>query len=205
MNTTTSKYIEEAINLSSKGFFLSKSAQKHALENLSRAYDNLTDTFNIKFPEGSTPQEKWAFRFDLPQNLHHVKEKHRPIFVKCGLDVEYIMQVSEIRTLIKSMDITKPSKDNAEQKLNDMIVRIAKDQPRKGVVISLKKKSFTEDELNNWNKSFGSIKSRVSYGWHHVTNQYGTSFIRVFWYLDLKVTKLSTIIALASKEKKGAN
>tara|TARA_X000001382_G_scaffold109125_1_gene85259 strand:+ start:169 stop:792 length:624 start_codon:yes stop_codon:yes gene_type:complete len=207
MNTTnkTSKYIEQAIDLSSKGYFLSKSSQKQAIDNLNRAYDNLTDYSNIKFPKGSTPQQKWEFRFDLPQNLHHVNEKHRPIFDKCGLDVEYIMQVSEIRSLVKSMDIIKPSKDNAEQKLNDIIIKMAKEHPKKEGVISLKTYNFAEDEVDLLEKSFGSIKGRVNYDWHHVTNQYGTSFIRVFWYLDMKVTKLSTILSLASKEKKGAN
>jgi hypothetical protein len=44
---------------------------------------------------------------------------------------------------------------------------------------------------------------------HHVTNQFGTSFIRCFYYLDGKMTPLNIIMAAAGqlereKEKQGA-
>lgn len=38
---------------------------------------------------------------------------------------------------------------------------------------------------------FGSLP--VSMNWHYVTNQFGTSFIRVFYYMAGKLTPLSMI------------
>ena len=70
------KYIDDALELSSFSFFTSKAQQKLALGYLNRAYECARKTMVHK---GLTPQERWLESYDLPFDLCHVREKAQTI------------------------------------------------------------------------------------------------------------------------------
>ena len=73
---TLTQNIDKALELGSKSYFTSKAQQKDALDYLNRAYECVKKT---RVHKGSTPQERWLEAYDLPNNLCHIKEKHRSI------------------------------------------------------------------------------------------------------------------------------
>lgn len=181
---TSQQYIDKALELGSKSYFTSKAQQKYALEYLSRAYDCLRDT---KVYKSSSPQERWLESYDLPFNLHHVREKHKTVFENLSIDCDVVFQLLEYRNEFKSFEIIKPSKKNDElTTLMDIV----------NETVSKEKEFPKQTEVTLQSYIGKDLYKRVSYNWHYVTNSHGTTFIRVFWFLDCQFTKLSTILSM---------
>ena len=58
--------------------------------------------------KGSTPQERWLEAYDLPNNLCHIKEKHRSIMQHLSMDCDVVYKLVEYRNQYKNFDIVKP-------------------------------------------------------------------------------------------------
>ena len=196
---TLQQYIDKALELGSKSYFTSKAQQKDALDYLNRAYECVRKTMVHK---GTTPQERWSETYYLPMYLHLVKEKHRKVFENLSIDCDAVYKLVQYRNEYKNFDIVKPTTkyDKNTALTTGHIMHILNDFVGCG---DTKEK---EKEINKTLEEYigKDLWKRVSHTWHFVTNSHGTKFIRVFWFLDGQFTKLSTILSLASKEKKGA-
>ena len=178
------KYIDDALELSSFSFFTSKAQQKLALGYLNRAYECARKTMVHK---GLTPQERWLESYDLPFDLCHVREKHRPLMQHLSMDCELVFKLVEYRKQFKEFDIVKPTKKD-----NDLATFMKIVNDTVGYT-----GEYPEEAKRNLEHYIGKeLFKRVSYTWHFVTNSHDTKFIRVFWFLDRKLTKLSTILAM---------
>tara|TARA_X000000368_G_scaffold158147_1_gene124596 strand:- start:96 stop:659 length:564 start_codon:yes stop_codon:yes gene_type:complete len=185
---TLTQNIDNALELSSFSFFTSKASQKLALSYLNRAYECARKTMVHK---GSTPQERWLESYDLPFDLCHVREKHRPILQHLSIDCDLVFKLVEYRKQFKDFDIVKPTKKDdlaTTMKIINDTVGYTKEYP--------------SESQRNLEHYFGKdLWKRVTYTWHFVTNSHGTRFIRVFWFLDGKLTKLSELLLLSREIK----
>ena len=184
---TLQQNIDKALEVGSKSYFTSKAQQKDALDYLSRAYDCVS---NAKIVKG-TYEERFEKVVNIPHNLHNVREKHRSLFQNVSMDCDVIFQLLEYRNEFKSFEIIKPSKKNDE--LTTLIDIVNE-------TVSKEKEFPKQTEVTLQSYIGKDLYKRVSYNWHYVTNSHGTTFIRVFWFLDGQFTKLSTILSM-----KGAN
>ena len=181
---TFTENIDKALELGSKSYFASKAQQKDALDYLNRAYECVKKTMVHK---GSTPQERWLEAYDLPNNLCHIKEKHRSIMQHLSMDCDVVFKLVKIRNIFKNYEVIKLSKKNHQLKTLMVLINHT-------VTKAIKNSNEVEVDLKHY---FGKdLWKRVSHTWHFVTNSQGTKFIRVFWFLDGKFTKLSKILSL---------
>ena len=183
MTFSIQEYIDMAIKSSEQGYFTSKASQKDALQHLNLAYNKLTK--DIKHPLGSTPQDKWKLSIQVPNDLHLVKEKHRSVFDVCHFDTSRIFEVKKIRDEIKELEVIKPCKDDTYRMMTQEILE----------TVETSRHDQTKTLVKDYFKGLN-----VRYTWHFVTNSHGTRFIRVFWFLNGKLTKLSELLLL----KRGA-
>ena len=186
---TITENIDKALELGNKSYFTSKAQQKDALDYLSRAYECAK---KARVHKGSTPQERWLEVYDLPNNLCHIKEKHRPIMQHLSMDSDLVYKLVEYRNEYKNFDIIKPTtKYDKNTALNTgHIVQLIND------TVGYTKEYPNESQRNLEHYIGKDLWKRVSYTWHFVTNSQGTKFIRVFWFLDGNFTKLSKILSL---------
>ena len=181
-------YIDDALELSSKGYFFSKSEQKEALDNLNRAYDEVYKNKDMSIQDFPTHEERWDLSCDIPSSLHLVKEKHRPIFEKLGMDCDTIYKLVEYRNEFKNFEIVPKAKEN-----NDFAQVMQ-------FIVSGVQSNFQDDGRNYLKEKLGEdLYRRVRWDWHFVRNSRGTDFIRVFWFLDGRITKLQSILAMGVK------
>ena len=85
----------KVIVAASKDSFPTKQAQKDALHNVSRAYDELMG----KVPFGCAT---------IPLELHQVREKHYPTIKTIGIDPQEVKDLVELRSAIKAIPVVKP-------------------------------------------------------------------------------------------------
>tara|TARA_R100000781_G_scaffold112002_1_gene78905 strand:- start:498 stop:1052 length:555 start_codon:yes stop_codon:yes gene_type:complete len=180
---TLRQNINKAIELGSKNYFTSKAQQKRALDYLNNAYYCIKNAWVIT---GSTPDERYAKIVDIPNDLHLVREKHRPLFKNVSMDSELIFYLQQCRNLFKNYEILPPQKNDDLRILMDIINMTA-----------TRDKEYPQESQRNLEHYIGKeLFKRVSYTWHFVTNSHGTRFTRVFWFFDGKLTKLSIILAM---------
>ena len=189
MTNYLQKHIDDALELSSKGYFFSKSQQTEALDNLNRAYDQVRNTkWHTPEAKDLTHEEKSDLICDMPDMLHLVKEKHRPIFEKLGMDCDTIYKLVEYRNEFKNFEIVPKAIEN-----NDFAQVMQ-------FIVSGVQSNFQDDGRNYLKERLGDdLYSRVRWDWHFVRNSRGTDFIRVFWFLDGRITKLQSILAMGVK------
>jgi len=170
--------------------FSAKAHQKEALDYLNRAYSLVRGQNNLN----STCESRW----DIPYDLHQIRDRHFAMF-----KVEHHVALKELvslRAIFKFIEVVKPAPKN------DAV-------ERKAAEVTKEIKNLLEMRTAQYNRAIdlGRLFNYlpVSVSPHHVTNQYGTSFIRCFYYLDGKMTPLNIIMAAAGqlereKEKLGA-
>ena len=181
-------YIDDALELSSKGYFFSKSEQKEALDNLNRAYDEVYKNKDLSIQDFPTHEERWDLIIQLPSNLYLVREKHRPLFEKVKMDCDTIFKLVEYRNEFKNFEIVPKAKEN-----NDFAQVMQ-------FIVSGVQSNFQDDGRNYLKEKLGEdLYRRVRWDWHFVRNSRGTDFIRVFWFLDGRITKLQSILAMGVK------
>lgn len=184
---------EENIAQAVAGFeegFASKAAKQRCLESLNRAYDYIRD---LEFSDliDQAPEvgpERQAFfdsKVDAPFDLHHVREKHAPAFPARW---ERVQELVELRTQVKAADITPPqpkqsvARDALEARVTESLEQL----------MERRKAQFIRGcELHD---IFGGLP--VSVHAHYVTNQFGTTFIRRFYFMNGKLTPLNMILAI---------
>jgi hypothetical protein len=183
--------VEFYVNRANEKFeagFTSMASQKDALQNLGHAYDILKDDvrkFCLTFPREDRTEQQDNVYYSIPHNLHQWKAKHTSLVLSVFPHAEtlttQIENLVELRETIKSAEIVK-----VERKANDKVATITKTIHE---MIALRKSQFeTGMKLC---EVFGNLP--VSMNWHYVVNQHGTSFIRVFYYMNGKLTPLNMI------------
>jgi hypothetical protein len=95
-----------------------------------------------------------------------------------------------LRAIFKFIEVVKPAPKN------DAV-------ERKAAEVTNEVKNLFETRMAQYNRAIdlGRLFNYlpVSVTPHHVTNQFGTSFIRCFYYLDGKMTPLNIIMAAAGQ------
>ncbi|WP_145903744.1 hypothetical protein [Roseibium aggregatum] len=177
--------------------FASKAAQKRALENLNRAYGYIHDLHHDGLCKNAPHNgaEQWTQEMhqergeffaanETPFDLHQVREKkHAAIF---GDFWQQVSDLMNLRDLAKATPINAPVKDEAKAKEEEI---------RASVVMTLEERK--ERFLHNLDvaRMFNGLPVTVTA--HYVTNEYGTTFVRHFFYFNGKLTRLAEIIAIA--------
>jgi hypothetical protein len=170
--------------------FSAKAHQKEAMTCLNRAYEMVRGQNNLN----STCELCW----DQPFDLHQIRDRHFAMFKE-----EHHVALRELvslRAIFKFIEVVKPAPKN------DAV-------ERKAAEVTNEVKNLFETRMAQYNRAIdlGRLFNYlpVSVTPHHVTNQFGTSFIRCFYYLNGKMTPLNIIMAAAGqlereKEKQGA-
>jgi hypothetical protein len=204
--------------------FKSKSQKNEATSKLGRIWERITDKISsaindkiwddyaakgltTDFDEfGNLPAAyiQWQETFaeperekgELPMSLSHVRDKHlekiRTYFPEHYEDVLYIKNLLDT---IKTAEVTPlpPKSDPLEKKVEGRVKSLF-DQMAK------RQQQFTD--AVEMGKLFGGLP--VSAYAHWGRSKYGRDFVRVFYYLNGRVTPLSVIIAAAQAlEDKG--
>ena len=191
MAHTVQNYIDLAMaQLQNDQTFSAKAHQKEALDYLNRAYSLVREQNN----SGNAYENCW----DIPFDLHQIRDRHFAMFKE-----EHHVALKELvslRAIFKFIEVVKPAPKN------DAV-------ERKAAEVTKEVKSLLEMRTAQYNRAIdlGRLFNYlpVSVSPHHVTNQYNTSFIRCFYYLNGKMTPLNIIMAAAGqlereKEKQGA-
>ena len=111
--TTLQRHIDKALDLSTNGYFFSKSQQKEALDHLNRAFDAIRNTqWDGELMQKSTPEERWELSCNIPSSLHLVKEWNRHMFVKLSMDCDTIFELVSYRNAFKNFEIVPQTKEN---------------------------------------------------------------------------------------------
>jgi hypothetical protein len=201
--------------LSSDGYFTSKQQQKDVLGYVSYMYDKYSanvwrDLNHDKFDQFCRDKkdnkeklskscklvENWSgavknkskqemvYTYDIPMSLHHIKIEDKEYLDMKGYNSKEIFNLLELRNQIKDYPILPPQQ-NKEQEFHDRVLNNIK-----------QKLDNTESKIAqglDLVEMFGYMD--VSCDAHYVTNQYGTTFIRHFFYLNGCLTALKTIQA----------
>ncbi|HAT1583161.1 TPA: hypothetical protein I8Y16_004038 [Raoultella ornithinolytica] len=180
--------VSEALN----NGFNSKASQKRALVDLSYAYEicreNLSNLINVKDQTEEQHNAYWS----IPFELHQWRNKHAEIMRNvapgeiCETVIEQIELLIVLRNTIKLTPIIKIESKSAEMKRE--VERI-----QEGIIKKMERLGKVYDNCLNLLDLFKGLP--VTANVHIVTNQYGTIFPRVFYFLDGKLTPLNLIIA----------
>ena len=213
----------EAASAALNSGFRTKAAKKDAIDQLNRAYSAIReDMFHeinavndakrkeLMAAAGKTEEEltelwqnyarRWtkegmkivkkaAETHDAPYDLHQVRDRHIDnLFTIIGVAQE-VRTLTMLRETIKNAEITPPApKSNREEE----ITRKTLEQLRE-----MRLEQFEHGcDLHD---IFGRLP--VTASWHWVTNQYGTTFQRVFYYMDGKLTPLGIILAILEEKE----
>ena len=213
----------EAASAALNSGFRTKAAKKDAIDQLNRAYSAIReDMFHeidavndakrkeLMAAAGKTEEEltelwqgymlRWtkegmkivkkaAETHDAPNDLHQVRDRHIDnLFTIIGVAQE-VRTLVMLRETIKNAEIIPPApKSNREEE----ITRKTLEQLRE-----MRLQQFEHGcDLHD---IFGRLP--VTASWHWVTNEYGTTFQRVFYYMDGKLTPLSIIIAILEEKE----
>jgi len=102
MKKTVRDYTQSAIAASRFGHFTTKAAQKDALDDLNRAYHLMRG--NISY---GALREAGISVWDVPHDLHQIREKHRQAFEASHLNFDAVLEKLDLRNKIKAMEIVK--------------------------------------------------------------------------------------------------
>lgn len=200
--------------LSSDGYFTSKQQQKDVLEYISFMYDkyvsNISNLKHDDFDEfcrnkisqkeklskscrlienwsgtvTSKSEKEMVYVYNIPMSLHHIKVEDKDYLDVLGYNSKEIFNLLELRNQIKDYPILPPQQSK-EQEFHDRVLDTIKQKLDK-----TESKIAKGLDLVEW---FGYMD--VSCDAHYVTNQYGTTFVRHFFYLNGSVTALKIIQA----------
>ena len=174
--------------------YKSKAEQKRELEKVSKEYDKIRSSMMDKMlneKNAGRPQMMNTLYWNTPHYLHQFSEGHATLFSDdFKNEVKQIFELKQIRQSIKDTPIDpKPEPKN---KRETEIVNSIKE-----IMERNKKNYITGLELH---KHFGYLPVYVNA--HLVTNAYGTTFVRHFFYMDGKLTALNVILAVLDTIKR---
>jgi hypothetical protein len=160
--------------------FATKAAQKDALADVATAYFRVREIAS----EAALAAKDDATYWGLPFDIHQVREaKHAAFF---GEEWSRVAFLVDLRNAIKSSEIVRVESPNkAETELRARVERtISEEMARIG------KQYADAIDLGRILKGLP-----VSANSHYVTNEFGTTFIRTFWYLNGELTRFNVIAA----------
>jgi hypothetical protein len=179
--------------------FPSKAAQKAALDKLNRAYtaardvvrDLIIDDANARWPNHCDERTAHFDRWDMPFDLHQVRDKHVIVATYWDLRAANIITaLAALRAEVKAAPVVKVEKaDAALTEKAEQVQRSIRDEMER-----LGKMYAHALEVG---RLFNNLP--VTANVHMVTNQFGTRFLRAFYYLDGKRMPLNLIIAAAQQ------
>jgi len=199
------RYTNYAIELLANGF-TSNASKKKALDYLNYSYEDLQGAFirdailNKPRDENKEMYPQWEeLYWRVPSDLHTWKGEWINKLAQALPEIsEIFAQINDLyamRQEIKAADVNKPQ----PKQVSEFEVKL-----HKSIADEMAKAKADYAYGIRIAELFGNLP--VSINAHYVVNQYGTEFIRCFYYLDGIITKLSVIIALMQdiKNKKNA-
>lgn len=201
MTRTVTFYVDRATKAFEAGF-TSKSGQKYATSDLSRAADLLRAEihgicFDLRGPEQfSKFPERAESAYWMNTDLHLWNEKRRAELLGYLPEAEAIANqfddLAALRKVIKSAEVVK-----VERKADEREIRIQKSIRE---LMELRKSQYERGlklhDLFDGLPVHGNV--------HYVVNQHGTCFTRTFYYLNGTLTPLSIILAVLDTKAREA-
>lgn len=192
--------VEFYVNRANEKFeagFTTMTSKNEALQDLGHAYDFLKEEIRnlcLTFPRENRTEQQDDVYWGIPHDLYQWKPKHTAlvlsVFPHAEVFTSQIETLVEARNAIKSAEVVK-----VERSVNPRAEMINKSVAE---IIALRKSQF-ERGVQLYD-IFNGLP--VTATWHYVTNQFGTSFIRVFYYMAGKLTPLNMIIAVLEAKTK---
>jgi hypothetical protein len=164
------------------GTFAAKAHQKEALGHLNHAYDTIrsaNQTWQLA-PETRATDDDY---YSVPHSLHQIRDKHTRLF-KDDLRAD-LARLVELRRVFKESLVVKPAP-------RDDRVAATHTKVTETVVDLIKRREAQYHEAVDLGRLFGGYP--VSVTPHLVTNEYGTTFTRCFYYWAGKFTPLQVIL-----------
>jgi len=196
MARTASDYIARALEMFEAGF-TTKSAQKDALDNVSRAFDRVKEDVQNALCE----RYFWVMEYkDVPLEVrllsddlccmypHQFRDRHADALVALGFDAKPFVELADFRNTIKSAEIIKVA-------VKEPCAKTIEIQKFIGDELARLKKCYVEGL--DLSERLGHLP--VTANSHWVVNQYGHGFPRTFYFLNGKLTRLSIIICIAEE------
>lgn len=199
--------LEAALQAMDEGFS-SKAAQKRALEDLGRAYDHTEEAFRTLVRDTYAPgpdhsDEEWVDyiarlnEFETPHCLHQVRQRHIEKVSELSPNLAAkIALLADVRAEAKGQEVAPPAPKAEKSEYEVKVERTLKEEMER-----LQTQYLRAVDLA---RIFNGVP--VSANSHMVTNQHGTTFVRTFYFMDGKLTRLNLIIAAAeqvAREKAG--
>lgn len=190
--------------------FASKARQKEALDYINRAYDILRNILRECYVPHCTFEEGYGYNkcklyslySDAPLDLHQIRlKKHYYLFItpttNDATNAIILEKLVNKRNDFKNIAIVKPRpKNKKEQEVSEKVIKTFEE------MFKLRKAQY--DRALDVGKHFNYLPVYAKP--HRVTNEYGTTFTRCFYYLRGELTPLNIIMAAAQKleaDKKG--
>jgi hypothetical protein len=185
----TEFYLNRATEMFDAGF-TTQSAKKRANEDLARAYECQAQFIRntcLETPHAERTEAQDNVYWGIP-DLHNWKAKHAALvlgeFPQHNGTVAMIERLVEMRAAVKAAEILPV------QRKEDPRVALITSRVRD--IIELRTEQFARGlRLVDVFKTLP-----VSMNCHWVRNQYGTEFMRVFYYMGDKLTPLNMILAI---------
>ena len=188
MPRTADHYTALALDAFNAGF-ASKSAQKSAIENVTRAYDiNAQAIRDLLLADRTIGGDNWSELYYYVPALHNWKAKHGATYAFAGDIIQSINDLVELRATIKNAAVA-PVPAREVSKYEVAAIKTIQD------IITLRKTQYAR--AIDLGVIFNGLP--VQAHTHQVTNQYGTTFLRTFYYLFGDLTPLNIIIAAAEE------
>lgn len=170
----------------------SKAFIKTGMEALSYLYEIEREDFNNK----TNFENCW----EIPYSLAHIRtEKHQTIF---GDHWTRIAELAEMRTTIKSFPIiTRPTKEEGvEQKIRRTILEEIKARKENFDIAKRIVELFGEFTKDSHGREIVLLPLHCEYV--YCTNYFGTSWIRIDWYLRGKKTAFQLIMGAVDEVRR---
>jgi hypothetical protein len=206
----TNTRLDQALAAFEAGF-TTKAAQKQAMADLNSAWSEINGahhTWAIAKADAefagtdwdNAADETYRARYDaiqsahdLPFDLHQVRGKH--MGQMCDIDaVEATKTLMLQREAFKAAEIVKVERPAAVEKA---------ERVRETILELMARRQTQYVEAVALGELFGGLPVSVSAHW--VTNQFGTQFLRRFYFLQGKLTPLNIIICAAEELERRAD
>lgn len=185
---TPTDYLADAAAAFEAGF-ISKAAQKRALDDLNRAYSRARDeaTNAMLAAKRDAGGDVSADYWELPFDLHNVRDRHVAIFT-AWTPGHAVADMVAMRAEIKAAAIAAPVVNETKARVETV---------RRSIVEEMERRKAQYVEALAIGRLFGGLPVSVNAHWVH--GHKGAVFLRHFFYLRGRLTPLNTIIAAAEQ------
>lgn len=189
MTRTETDYAARAINALNAGF-TTKSGQKDAISDATRAFDKQAQAIrNILLDDRTIGGDNWSELYYYVPAMHNWKAKHDATYAFAGDDIiQTINDLIALRATIKAATIAAVAPREVSKYEAATTKTLAE-------LIELRQTQYLR--AIDLGTIFNGLP--VSANTHQVTNQYGHTFLRTFYFLDGVMTPLNIIIAAAEE------